>query len=637
MTGPRGKTVQPTSAGPGRDASTVLILSAFAVGLSLDTAVFLGGHLASLLAGHRWAGPKWTITGFLDLGHIATRWPGASPATVWAATSVALMLLLTAVIVPVWWLRRISRRASPAGAGMASPTDMASLGQPAAVAAAKRLRPSLHDKKPTQISLTDAGISLGRLLPTGGRLFASWEDVILAVFAPRSGKTTGLAIPALLAAPGPVLACSNKSDLYLATAQLRAEKTSERVWVFDAQEIVHVEQTWWWNPLGGTMTMDDAVRLAGSFVMAVAKDDDREIWGPAAAELLSNLFLAANIEQRTLVDVYEWLFDETTQEPVQILRGAGHLATAASLQGLQGLPPETRGSVYFTARAGMSSLRDRNITRWITPQAGLDEFRPTQFMASNQTLYLMSKNVKGGTSAAAIISALTNEVRVAAERRGERLGGRLDPPLVLVLDEVANICRIPDLPEQYSHLGSRSVVPIAILQSYAQGERVWGRAGMRELWGAATIKVIGSGADDQSFAEEISKLVGEHDVDFVSYSHQRGSARSGGSTGSSSVSTRKERIITAADIRSMPKTQAILLATGMKAAMVRLPRWFETPEATRISAALASATAELVARANRDQPQSGPVTLDVGHPAAAAANPFLTRPAVIGQGTPSAP
>jgi type IV secretory pathway TraG/TraD family ATPase VirD4 len=57
----------------------------------------------------------------------------------------------------------------------------------------------------------------------------------------------------------------------------------------------------------------------------------------------------------------------------------------------------------------------------------------------------------------------------------------------LVLDEVANICRIADLPEQYSHLGSRSIVPIAILQSYAQGERVWGRAGMRELWGAASI------------------------------------------------------------------------------------------------------------------------------------------------------
>ena len=43
----------------------------------------------------------------------------------------------------------------------------------------------------------------------------------------------------------------------------------------------------------------------------------------------------------------------------------------------------------------------------------------------------------------------------AAERRAERMGGRLDPPLVVVLDEAANICRISDLPDLYSHLGSR--------------------------------------------------------------------------------------------------------------------------------------------------------------------------------------
>lgn len=33
-------------------------------------------------------------------------------------------------------------------------------------------------------------------------------------------------------------------------------------------------------------------------------------------------------------------------------------------------------------------------------------------------------------------------------------------------DEAANICRISDLPELYSHLGSRGITPITILQSY---------------------------------------------------------------------------------------------------------------------------------------------------------------------------
>jgi len=101
------------------------------------------------------------------------------------------------------------------------------------------------------------------------------------------------------------------------------------------------------------------------------------------------------------------------------------------------------------------------------------------------------------------------------------------------------------------------------LQSYAQGERVWGKAGMKELWGAATVKLIGSGADDADFAEDISRIVGEHDVDVLSYSRGQGG-------GSSSTSTRRERILPAAAVRALPKSQAVLLATGIKPAMIRL-------------------------------------------------------------------
>src|SRR5450759_1461080 len=62
----------------------------------------------------------------------------------------------------------------------------------------------------------------------------------------------------------------------------------------------------------------------------------------------------------------------------------------------------------------------------------------------------------------------------AAGRRADRPGdagrraGRLDPPVLVLLDEPANICRIADLPQLYSHLDSRGIVVLTILQSYAQ-------------------------------------------------------------------------------------------------------------------------------------------------------------------------
>ena len=318
-------------------------------------------------------------------------------------------------------------------------------------------------------------MALGRLrLPAvlGTRwlpLVANWEQVILAVFAPRTGKTSALAVPAVLNAPGAVTLTSSKADLVLLTAQVRAADTRQRVWVFDPQQIMHVEQTWTWNPLAGDLSFDDITRLAAAFVLTVDSGARGDIWAPAARELIANLLLAAHTAQLTLVDAYAWLMDETAKMPVLLLRRNGFAAAAQSLAGTQALNERTRGSVYWTARTALSCLRIPGIARWVTPQPGLAAFDPQRFVASRQTLYLLSKDASGGTTAGPLVAALADRVRLCAERLGERRGGRMDPPLLLVLDEAANIARIDDLPSLYSHLGSRSIIPITILQSVRAG------------------------------------------------------------------------------------------------------------------------------------------------------------------------
>ena len=56
-------------------------------------------------------------------------------------------------------------------------------------------------------------------------------------------------------------------------------------------------------------------------------------------------------------------------------------------------------------------------------------------------------------------------VRVKLSGEGEAgvAGGRLDPPMTAVLDEAANVCRISDLPDLYSHLGSRGINVVTLL------------------------------------------------------------------------------------------------------------------------------------------------------------------------------
>jgi hypothetical protein len=62
------------------------------------------------------------------------------------------------------------------------------------------------------------------------------------------------------------------------------------------------------------------------------------------------------------------------------------------------------------------------------------------------------------------------------------------------LDEAANICRIADLPDLYSHLGSPGITPRHHPAAYEQGVTLWGEHGMATLWGAATKKIIGATA-----------------------------------------------------------------------------------------------------------------------------------------------
>jgi type IV secretory pathway TraG/TraD family ATPase VirD4 len=387
--------------------------------------------------------------------------------------------------------------------------------------------------------------------------------------APRAGKTTALAVPAILDAPGPVVATSNKADLWGTTADPRARETGEPVWVFDPQRITGVEREWWWNPLSGVTSVQEAHRLAEHFVQEVRGDrGDRDFWTSAALDLLTGLLLAVALSGRGLDEMYEWLNDPVLSTPAQVLGERGQKAAAASLSGRQHGAPETRDGVYETARTAAQCLRDGEIMAWVSSREGreLSEFDPAAFVRTRESLYLLSKD--GAGAAAPLVAELTDRVMREAVRAAERDGGRIDPPMVVVLDEAANVCRIADLPELYSHLGSRGVLPVTILQSYRQGTRVWSEHGMDALWSASTCKLIGAGLDDAQLVEDVSRLVGDHDVPVRSISRGDGRANE-------SVSLRRQRVLPPEQLRALPKGSALLLATGCRTAMVSLVPWYE--------------------------------------------------------------
>lgn len=588
MPSPRTSTPSTTT---GTDFLLYLLIAIAGLGMAGGSLAWLFGNLANAVAGSDpWAAFQPTDA----LLHPERVWPHlAQPAVLTSCYLLpAAALTATAVLGGRLWLRL---RRNPNG--LADQRDLADLLPKKIATKAIDLRPSLKGTKPKAVAPDDRGVLLGTLKPGATEVRSSWEDVLLAIMAPRSGKTSGLAIPAILRAPGPVLLTSNKAARDAFTATLDERSQVGTVWTLDPQQIAHAPRTMWWDILADAHDLAGARRLAGHFVTAsVDESSAGDFWSTAAANTLTALFLAAARDHRPITDVLAWLASPADRTPIDLLQDAGLDAVAAQLQGTVAGAVETRDGIFETARQYASCLLDPTIAAWVTPPNGLEkvrEFKPEEFATSKDTLFLLSKD--GGGSASAIIAAAADAVMRAAVIQAERDGGRLDAPLLAILDEAANVCKIADLPDLYSHLGSRGVIPITILQSYRQGVRVWGEAGMDALWSAATIKLVGSGIDDADFADKLSRLVGDHDVRTVSVS----TSESGKST---SVSMRQERVLPADAIRAMPKGSALLLATGIRPAVLNLKPWYREPDADRLGAASAQATAAITERALAKQP-----------------------------------
>ncbi|MEO3750780.1 TraM recognition domain-containing protein [Streptomyces sp. B6B3] len=582
MPAPRARTPSITT---GIDALFYISLCTIGVAIAFGSVTWATGTLTAALTGAGTRAPFAITDALLRPGSL---WPRLSPTALLIGTRIAPALLtLGLALTGLTSYRRLGLGGTRKG--LAWKSDLAPLLDREITAKAKSLRPSLSPLAPKAIAPEDRGILLGTLSPGRTAIRASWEDVLVAIMAPRSGKTTGLAVPAMLAAPGAVMLTSNKAANDAFTATIDARTEVGRVWTLDPQQIAHHPREMWWDILADARDLAGSKRLAQHFVAAsVDESHGGDFWSTAASNTLGALFLAAASAHRPITDALAWLASPADRTPVDLLTDAGHHAVAAQLQGTVSGATETRDGIYETARQYASCLLDPEVAAWVTPTPNVPQFKPTDFTTSRDTLYLLSKD--GGGSASAIIAAAADAVMRAAVTVAERSGGRLDPPCLCVLDEAANVCRISDLPELYSHLGSRGVIPMTILQSYRQGQKCWGEAGMDALWSAATIKIIGSGIDDSDFADRLSRLIGDHDVQTTSVT-----ASDGGK--STSVSMRTERILPPDALRALPKGKALLLATGIRAATLTLKPWYKEPAAKVLGPASARATQAITQRA----------------------------------------
>ncbi|MFG2130818.1 type IV secretory system conjugative DNA transfer family protein [Streptomyces sp. NPDC048751] len=502
-------------------------------------------------------------------------WPGSAASAVAAGEALVLGILGLAV----YRVRqRIRNKPKVDGAAqhLAKGEELGKLTMKGAAATAERL--GVRARTP--------GVFIGRSVKGRQPLFGSYEDMHVDIWGPRTGKTTRRAIPAILDGPGAVLVTSNKRDIVDATRGPRSARGP--VWVFDPQQVAAEAPTWWWNPLSYVTDVAKARKMADHFASGSrdANASTDAFFDPAGQDLLANLLLAAACAKAPITQIYSWLSNPKDDTPERILRGAGHTMAADGLAGVINAPEKQRSGIYGVAQQMASCLINPEVNRWVTPPADphAPEFDPHAFVRTGGTLYSLSR--EGRDSAGPLVTALTVAVVEAAEEYATtQRGGRLPLPLVGVLDEAANVCRWRSLPDLYSHYGSRGIILMTILQSWAQGIEVWGERGMEKLWSAANVRVYGGGVSDTRFLGDLSELAGEFELREFQTSRE---SEFGGWSGARTVSesTRRERVLQVSDLGAMPPGRALVLASGTKPVLVETIPWWEGPYAGEVQASL---------------------------------------------------
>ena len=494
-----------------------------------------------------------------------------SPSTEQVLTTAGLFVLLAALAVAGWLAVRKARsgqsRIDYKRRYMAAPDDLRRFMTKSAQRDAERL----HAES------AGIGVPIAADLSSGEPLYALWEWVMITIMGPRAGKTSTMCVRQILETNGPVLATSNKRDIVDHTRGPRTELGV--AWVHDVQGIIGEPSNWWWNPLSFVTDMETAEKLTAIFQSSVESAQDKQdaYFSSAGRETLARLFLAAALDDRPITDVFRWANspDQKDDDPARILIMHGEVAQGRALGETQNLTDKQRDGVYGTLRPWIGLLGNRRILPWITdPSMTRPQFNPTQFVTSTDTIYLIS--AEGGGTARAITGALTMAILEAAERIGAgQRGGRLSTPLVAVLDEAANVCRWRELPDKYSHYGSRGIILCTYFQSWQQGVEAYGETGMGKLWSAANVRIVGSGLSEDKYLPFVSQSIGEYD----SLKRSRSTQTRGVSVTSS---LQRERIFDPADITALPHGRAIMLATQTPPALLKLEHYSTKPYAAKV-------------------------------------------------------
>ena len=307
--------------------------------------------------------------------------------------------------------------------------------------------------------------------------------------------------------------------------------------------------------------------------------DKADFWENVTKRVFTPLLHAAAIDNRPPAELFRWTLDPTAAaDAVAILTANPRAATgwAESLQAMIDSDPRTRDSIWQGVSLALAALADPRVLDAVSPREG-EDFDPEAFLRARGTLYLLATGA-GANNSAALVAAFVEDVVEAARRiAAVSPGARLDPPVLLALDEVGNLAPLPSLPTLMAEGGGTGITTMPVLQSLAQAREKWSENAAGAIWDASIVKIVLGGASNSKDLHDLTTLIGERD--------EVTDSTTVGDHGSRSAqrSIRRVPIMPPDTIRTLPFGTALVLLRSAPPIVTDLHPWPSRPDAGQLA------------------------------------------------------
>ncbi|MFJ8137284.1 type IV secretory system conjugative DNA transfer family protein [Streptomyces sp. NPDC096013] len=313
----------------------------------------------------------------------------------------------------------------------------------------------------------------GPQLLGGDGVVGGWGKILLATADSRQITAT----QAVRDAEGPALVVTSNKTIWQDTKDARAKLGP--VLLYDPAHLCDTPARLHWSPTTGCEDKQTALKRAAALLAPVrptAKID--QAVADTAETLLRSYLHAAAIDGRTIRHVHRWSQGTQIQDAVRTLRTNPKAAPGAAgeLEAALTSHPERRDIAQELTSRALSALFTVNIREACTPNR-TDALSLDSFANEGGTLYLVGESIEDprtNPGAMPLLTALASSVVERGRHMAERSSaGRLDPPMTLVLDDIAAVAPLPQLPDLLATGAERGLPTLALLRSREQARARW--------------------------------------------------------------------------------------------------------------------------------------------------------------------